>query len=149
MTLATVIWCLAATLVLFSLAEGLMLGALVSCELLGAACAARLLSEGQVSHRTVGPRLATAGVFLGHIWVGVITPYAALALIAPRSDWLAGLTIGMIAVSVGFGGAALLTGFLAGLLASQASLPLARRESAPVKRELARAWPRRSPTEAA
>jgi hypothetical protein len=149
MTLAIVIWCVAATLVLFSLVEGLMLGALVSCELLGTACGARLLPVDQAPRGTLGPRLATIGIFLGHVWVGVVAPHTTLALIAPRSDWLAGLAIGMVAVSAGIGGAALLMGFLAGLLVSRASLPLGRRELTPAKRELAHEWPHSSPREAA
>ena len=110
MMLAVVIWWVAATLVLFSLVEVLMLGALVSCELLGAACGVRLLPEDRAPQSALGPRLATIGIFLGHAWVGVMTPYTALALISPRADWLAGLAIGMVVASVGFGGAALLTG---------------------------------------
>ena len=97
----------------------------------------------------LGPRLATVGIFLGHVWVGVMTPYAVLVLLAPRSGWLTGLTVGMVAASGWIGGAALLTGLLAGLLASQTGLPPKRHESESLKRELAQGWPRSSPREAA
>ena len=123
-----------AAFVIFGLVEAIMLGALTSSELLGAAWGARLRSDAWVPRAAPGPRLASLELFLGHVFVGVVTPYAVLAMLAPRSDWLVSLATGMALAGGSSGGAALLVGVAAGLLASRSSLPAAR---------LAGTWPTR------
>src|SRR5690242_8953355 len=126
-----------------------MLVGFIISELVGLACGQHFLRRDHARFDPLCPRLAAVGLFLGHVWVGIVTPYAVLALLVPRPDWLAGIEAAMAASCAVFGGSALLAGFLAGLLASRAAPPAVLDDAGSLGRTLAHGRPRSTPREAA
>lgn len=117
MTLFDLVCYVLTGMVVLSIVEPATLGALVSAEMLGISVTWRVQTSPAEHHGRSAWRLEGAAFLLGQVYVGMVSPYLLVALIAVDSTWVTPLAAAAALSAAPIGLIALGLAFMAGVVA--------------------------------